>query len=329
MAFKIIQKLKPDAVKSKSIEMSLLPKYYKAFQQSLLKKTTVEAQTDFFFCIGYQDGQDLFIAGDLTPAYKKLVLEAAKSKHGFDKTNVCGGKTFILREEGKAVLCILANASMGKAKKLVVEKALNKLRKAYMKQIAAVRWLDAPLVASSDDSGVESTESTETGGGQEAPQDTPETPPTSGGSQTRSTDKESGTEAPRTVDRDDIVKRAQDLQRGIRKIKDDVIPRYKKQETTPRDAEFVNAMRKAGELFRTKLTQADKETKEEFKSNKEFLDKALPQWKDLEERLHNSKNRKEMRDSLKAKLETTVETMNEIRQQIKTLLEQVDFKNLA
>ena len=332
MAFKIAPRLKPEAIKTKSLEMKLLPKYYKMLQSLLLTGTNVETTTDYFFCDEYADGEPLLIMGNATPAYKKVFREAGKGQEGFDKTKISGGKSFILKEDKKTILCIQPDASLGKGKKLAVTKALTKLKRAYMKQIDEVRWLDAPLMATADGSGVESTTSTEESstGTEPAPEQTTDTttsnpqPEQSSGTQSGSSDQ-----GPMPIDRDDIVKRAQDLQRGIRKIKDDVMPRYKNEETTPKDAEFVKAMRKAGLLFLTKLTQADSETKKEFNTNKEFLDQALPQWKDLEERLQNSKNRKEMREALKEKLETTVNQMNDIRKQIKEILERTDIKKLA
>ncbi len=213
-----------------------------------------------------------------------------------------------------------------------------------MKQIDDVRWLDVPLTSTSTEEDTDKettttdnsqtdtnttttrgTTSSDDGGNQES---TGTEQPQSRGGGTTTDRSESSDKAP-IVERDDIVKRAKDLQRGIRKIKDDVMPRYKKQETTPKDGDFVNAMYKAGLLFKSKLTQSDKDTKAEFKSNIEFLDKALPQWKELEERLRNSKDRAEMRAVLKEQLETTVKAMNEIRQQVKDILKRTNLKKLA
>lgn len=356
MAFKIIPKIKADDIKTKVLDAKILPKYYKGLQQSLIKKTSPELTTDYFFCQDF-NGEPLLVMGTATPAYKKVFREAGKGKDGFDKSLISGGKSFILKEDNKAILCLQPDPSLGKGKKIPTIKALTKLKRAFMKQITEIRWLDAPLETTSTEENPEtSTEQTE----QTGPQTDTSTPETStdtaSNTGTTSSDTEteestrSGQPQPRTtgteqstdtnssgttggstpiVGRDDIVKRAKDLQRGIRKIKDDVMPRYKKQETTPRDGDFVNAMYKAGMLFKSKLTQTDKTTKSEFKSNVEFLDKALPQWKELEERLRGSKDRSEMRAALKEKLETTVESMNEIRQQIKDILKRTNLKEMA
>lgn len=333
MAFNIILKFKADLIKSKTLEMSLLPKYYKGLQQNLLKKTSVETDTDYFFCEDYSEGMPLLIMGNQTPAHKKVFRDAGKGKEGFDKSQISVGKAFILKEEDKCILCILPNPTLGKGKKLPTVKALNKLRRMYMKQIHDVRWLDAPLVASAQSEGaVESTSDTdvqqETSGNMDTSTDTPNPRSTETGTGSGGGNPQPNENAAQ-VDRSDIVKRAKDLQRGIKKIKEDVMPRYKEEQTTPKDAEFINAMRKAGSLFLTKLTQTDSKTKNEFKSNKEFLDQALPQWKELENRLRNSKGKAEMRAALKEKLETTVKAMNEIRQQIKDILKRTDLKKLA
>lgn len=334
MAFKIIPKIKAEDIKTKALDGKILPKYYKALQQSLIKKTDQELMTDYFFCEDFAEGKPLLVMGTATPAYKKIFREAGKGKNGFDKSKVSGGKSFILKEGNKAILCLQPDPSLGKGKKIPTIKALTKLKKAFMKQIDEVRWLDAPLSATPAEENQDSSTEQQTDANTES-RTTSDTSTTSNSSeqpQTRGTttnqDETTGAKPP-IVQRDDIVKRAKDLQRGIRKIKDDVMPRYKKQETTPKDGDFVNAMYRAGTLFKSKLTQTDKATKAEFKSNVEFLDKALPQWKELEDRLRNSKDRAEMRATLKEKLETTVQTMNKIRQQIKDILKRTDLKKMA
>lgn len=334
MAFKIIPKIKAEDIKSKALDGKILPKYYKALQQSLIKKTNKEIMTDYFFCEDFAEGSPLLVMGTATPAYKKIFREAGKGKNGFDKSKVSGGKSFILKEDNKVILCLQPDASLGKGKKIPTIKALTKLKKAFMKQIDEVRWLDAPLSAAPEEA--DQTPSTEQQTDTRAENRTNSNTSTTSSSSQPSPSRETSTDQggttgtkPPIIGRDDIVKRAKDLQRGIRKIKDDVMPRYKKQETTPKDGDFVNAMYKAGTLFKSKLTQTDQATKAEFKSNVEFLDKALPQWKELESRLRNSKDRAKTRATLKKKLETTVQTMNEIRQQIKDILKRTDLKKMA
>lgn len=337
MAFKISPKFKVGDIKSKSLDTAFLGKYYKAVQQTLLKKTSVEQQTDYFFCQNFSDGEPLLVFGTASAAHKKTFKEASKGNDGFDKNHVSIGTCFVITEDNKRILCLQPNTSLGKAKKAPSLKILNKMRKQQMKQFEEIRWLDAPLMVGVDgeveEVHTENEEGTVSGtneGSTSSDTSTSEPQPTSrstgGGSSSQDSSDEGSTAM---VPRDDVVKRAQELQKGIDKLKNDLMPRYKEQQVTPRDGAFVKALRKAALIFLTKLSQTDEKTQSEFASNKEYLDVALPQWKDLESRLGNYKASKEMREELKASLEKAVESMNDMRKEIKELLKRVNLKTLS
>lgn len=328
MAFKISPKFKVGDIKSKSLDTAFLGKYYKAVQQTLLKKTSVEQQTDYFFCQNFSDGEPLLVFGTATAAHKKTFKEAGKGNDGFDKNQVSIGTCFVLTEDNKRILCLQPNTSLGKAKKAPSLKILNKMRKQSMKQFEEIRWLDAPMMMGVDgeveEVNTEDNKDTVAGTSSSDQQPTPR----SGGSSSSSTasSEDSNTAM---VPREDVVKRAQELQKGIDMLKNDLMPRYKEQQVTPRDGAFVKALRKAALIFLTKLSQTDEKTQSEFSSNKEYLDVALPQWKELESRLGNYKANKEMREELKATIEKAVESMNDMRKEIKELLKRVNLKTLS
>lgn len=320
MAFNISPKFKVGDIKSKSLDTAFLGKYYKGIQQTLLKKTSVEKPTDYFFCHDFSGGEPLLVFGKASANHKITFREAGKGKNGFNKTQISIGTCFILKEDNKSILCLQPNMSLGKAKKARSIKILNKMRREKLKQFVEIRWLDAPLMVGTDGT-VEKVQTNE----ESQTEDNNNTRSSTTASSSSSSDRESGPMVPRAK----IVKRAQELQRGIDKLKNDLMPRYKEQQITPRDSAFVKALRKAALVFLTKLAQTDEKTQAEFASNKEYLDKALPQWKDLEARLGNQKANKESRKELKDKLEKVVGTMNDVRKEIKKLLKRVNLKTLS
>ncbi|MGH1334621.1 MAG: hypothetical protein ACRBFS_00730 [Aureispira sp.] len=319
MAFKISPKFKVGDIKSKSLDTAFLGKYYKGIQQTLLKKTSVENSTEYFFCQDFTGGEPLLVFGNASATHRKTFREAGKGKDGFDKNQVSIGTCFVLKENNKSILCLQPNMSLGKAKKKLSLKVLDKMRRQKLKQFAEIRWLDGPLIVGADGEVEEvNTDQTST--------PTEENTTSTGGAP--SSDSNASKDG-HMVPRDKVVKRAQELQRGIDKLKNDLMPRYKEQQITPRDGAFVKALRKAALIFLTKLAQTDAKTQAEFASNKEYLDVALPQWKDLEGRLGNQKANKEARKELKDKLEKVVETMNDTRKEIKKLLKRVNLKTLS
>ncbi len=323
--------------------MVVVDKYYKAVQQPLLRKTSLEEPVDFFFCQDFGTGEPLLLFGTPTPAHKKVFREAGKGKNDFDKSQIAIGTCFVLKEDNDRILCLQPETSLGKAKQAPSMKILNKLRRASMKKFAEIRWLTAPMTetATDEEGTAAETTGTETADNlsneQSTENNTQETATNNGetatgrtttGAATANTGGSStgGTDDAPMVPREDVVKRAQELQKGIDKLKDDLMPRYKEQQTTPRDGAFVKALTKAALIFLTKLTQTDAATKEEFSTNKEYLDVALPQWKELERRLSTRKANEETRDGLKAAIEEAVQKMNEMRKEVKTLLKRVDLK---
>ncbi len=317
MAFKIIQKIKPDQIQDKTLDTGFLKKYYKQLQQLLVKKTSPKNPTGYFFCHEFSGKEDLLIMGKQSPAYLKVFRAAGKGKDGFDKKKVSIGNCFILIENNKKILCLLPNPSLAKGKKMTVLKAMKKLRKSSMKQIADIRWLDAPLkMDAEEDSGEEAAQP------QPKKQDSGDSKGGGG-----SASKDEGNEP--LVSKDEIVKRTKELQKGIAKLKNDIVPRFKKKETTPRDAAFVKALRKAGNLLIGKLMQADPKVSAKFSSQKEQLKKGMPQWEKLETQILGQKTKAEATDSIKKELRGAVKRMNETRNQIKELLKKVNFKALS
>jgi len=243
--------------------------------------------------------------GKQTAAYKKVFKAAGKGKDGFDKANISIGTCYILNENGANILCIHANSSMSKGKKPIVLKALKKMMRGSMKKIKEVRWMDgAVVVDATNDKKVESAKS--------------------------DSDKDSSaTGGEPLVKKDEIVKRTKELIKGIQKLKQDIMPRYKKRETTDRDAAFVKALRKAGLMYMSKLTQTDEATSKKFNSQKEQLEKGLPQWKELEAKILSQKSKAEATAELKKELKGAVSRMNQTRKEIKELLKRVKLKSLG
>ena len=309
MAFKIIPKIKASQIEDRSLDTTFLKKYYKSLQPLLIKKTSPELKTDYFFCIDFAGDEHLLVMGNQTTAYKKVFKEAGKGKNGFDKANISIGSCFVLDENGKNILCIEANSSMSKGKKPLILKALKKMARAYFKQMSEVRWIDGPLMQDANDD--EAVESANDGEGDNE------------GSSA------SGEQPEPLVKKDEIVNRTKELQKGIEKLKNDIIPRFKKRETSDRDAAFVKALRKAGLLFISKLSQTDETTSQKFADQKDKLEKVLPKWMELESKISEQKSKSEATAALKKELKGAVERMNTTRGEIKKLLKRVKLKQLV
>lgn len=310
MAFKIIPKINPTEIQDRSLDIGFLGKYYKQLQQLLIQKTNAETPTEYFFCEEFSGGEDLLVMGDQTMAYQKIFRAAGKGLDGFDKGKISCGTCFILEEKGAKILCIQANPSRGKGKEQAVIKALTKLKKAHMKQIAEVRWINGPVMADAEDD--EQLESVADAGN---------------AANAASKEKAGNSEAP-VVTQEEIVKRTKDLQKGIEMLKKDIMPRFKNKEMTERDVAFVKALRKAGHLFLTKLSQTELEVSKKFASQKDLLEKGLPQWKELEEKLINQKGKAEANETLKKSLQETVNKMNATRKEIQEILKRVNLKSM-
>jgi len=305
VAFKIIQKIKPKEVKSRDLDMSFIKKYLKQVQTKLIKNTKPEVTTDYYFCRNYDGDQDLLVIGKHAPAYKKIFKETAKGKHGFDKADISIGKCFALEENGKYVLCIYHNKSASKGKKGQILRALKKLQRKALKKFSEIRWLDKPMMSSATDEDdaeqVDDQQDTATGTADATQESEP------------------------LVSGEEVVTRMKQLKQGIDKLKKDVMQRFKKRETTPKDAAFVKALRKAGNIVLTKLMQTDEKTANKLADQQKQLEKALPQWKDLEGKIENQKSKEEIVDELKG----VVKELNEKRTKIKEILKRVNLKKLA
>jgi len=302
VAFKIIPKFKADQIKSRNLDTSFLGKYYKGIQKLLIHKTDVEQTTEYFFCIDYTAEEHLFVLGNPTAGQRQTFKAAAKGEEGFDRSNVSIGSCFILKQDGKNTLCLYPNLSLSKGKKKKILTALKKLqRAAAWNDIHAINWLTAPLIVDAQDS-----------------------------SKVESVVEEGTSKKKQTaqISKHEVVDNAKNLKRGIEKLIKDVMPRYKKRETTENDAAFVKALRKAGNLFLVQLTQTDEATKNSFSSQEKVLKSGLPQWKDLEARIHAQKSKVENTAALKKSLLKVIEKMNESRDEIKKILQRVDIKTL-
>lgn len=302
MAFQLSKKFKADQIKSRNLDTTILVKHYKEIEQQLLDSTTVGKATDFLFCKEYAADQHLLAIGTPSAAQKLVFKAAAKGEEGFEKTNIVIGSCFILDTDGKKVLCFHPNKSLSKGKKKDFIPVLKKIQQRYWGQIHKIRWLTAPIIVDSQDSSKVETV----------------------------LDKgESVTKQSAQVSKEDIVEKAKNLKRGIDKLVKDVMPRYKKRETSSNDAAFVKALRKAGHLFLAQLPLTDEKTRNYFSSQKQTLESGLPQWKELESRIHSQKNKVEGTAVLKASLLEVIEKMKMNRTEIKTILKRVNLKELG
>jgi hypothetical protein len=305
VAFQIKKKFKADKIKSRNLDTKTLPLYYKELQQNLIKSTNVETKTPYFFCADYTAGEPLLIIGEPDAGQSLLIKAAGKGKDGFDKAQISIGSCFILKEDKKNILCLYPNTNASKGKKKDVIAALKKIQRTAWKQIKEVRWLTSPLMVNVEDpSKVESVVDTTSSSG-------------------------SSNEETVQVPQKDVVKKAKDIKRGIKKLVKDVMPRYKKRETTSKDAAFVKALRKEGHLLLAQLPLTDKETRDLLSSQKEALEANLPKWKDLEGRIRSQKGKAESTAELKKSLLTVIKKMKAKRNEIKTLLKRVNFKELG
>jgi hypothetical protein len=302
VAFELSKKFKADQIKSRNLDTQILVIHYKEIEQLLVDNTTVGKGTDFFFCKEYAADEYLLAIGTPSAAQKLVFAAAAKGKEGFEKTNIVIGSCFILDADRKKVLCFHPNKSLSKGKKKDFIPVLKKIQQRYWGQIHRVRWLTAPIMVDSQDpSKVETVTDEENPVGKQ----------------------------PVQVSKEDVVGKAKNLKRGIDKLVKDVMPRYKKRETTSNDAAFVKALRKAGHLFLAQLPLTDEKTRNYFSSQKQTLESGLPQWKELETRIHSQKNKGEGTAALKESLLKVIEKMKTNRTEIKTILKRVNLKKLG
>ncbi len=346
MGFNILPKLKATEIKSKSLDLAFLGKYYKGIQATLSLKTSVEKPTEYFFHQDFLNGQPLLVFGKPTAGHKAVFKEFAK---GSEKALISMGTCFVLDENNQKILCLQPNASLGKAKEQPALKVLNKLKRESLKKFAEIRWLKAPMMVGADgnveqvtEDGNQGTGNTSTGttqGSTSTDDSTPQGNTSTSGTQEDntatarsvggSTQQESPTGKTAVVSRAHISKRADELQRGIDKLNKDVMPRFKKQDTMPTDRDFITALRKTILIFLNKLGQADDATKSEFSSKKSYLDALLPQLKELETRLKDPQGTQKEREELQQKLQVEVNKMNGIHDEIRSILQRIDLKTLA
>ena len=293
LAFKITQKIKPFAIQDKSIDMAFVGKHLKGIQKTLITKTSPETPVDYYFCNAFSGADDLFVFGTQAPAYKKIFKETAKGKHGFEKEKVSIGKCYVINENQKNILCIQHNKAFSKGKKAIILRSFRKMLRSSLKQIKEVRWVENII--------------------QEAEQNN--TAPQG------NTSSDAGNSNMILISPKEIEARGKQLKTGINRLKK-VIKRYKEQRTKPDDAEFVSKLISAANVWISQLTQTDEKTAEALEQQRADLEKKLPQWKELEEKISNAKPREELR----AELKQTIQELNIKRTRIKELLKKVNLK---
>ena len=307
MAIKITKRIKPEDIRDKSVDLPLLKKYYKMVQQQVIKKTTPDNKTDYFMCLDFVEGEPILIIGTHAPAYKRIFREAAKGKHGFLKTNVSIGSCYFYEEEGKKLLCIEHNASLSKGKPNLIQKALKKMQRRMLKGFTEVRWMTkgettgAPLNENDTSAEKETNTSSDSGA-------------SSAGQAASSF----------TVSTDELITRFNQLQQGVNKFKNDVIPKYKKGLATPKDGKFIEALIKAGQVIVTKYTQVDPKESSSFGSQIDKLKEAIEKWSDIHQRIIEGKKPLDVSDDIKQ----VIQSMNQKRNRIKELLKEVNLSSL-
>ena len=311
MSIKITKRIKPEDIRDKTVELSLLKKYYKMVQQQVIKKTSPDAKTDYFMCMDFVDGEPILIIGTHSPAYKRIFREAAKGKHGFIKTNVSIGSCYFFEEEGKKLLCVEHNASLSKGKPNLIQKALKKMQRRMLKGFTEVRWM-----TKGDTLGEADTEQSET-----TDQDT--------SSGTTETNESAGSatvdqSAAFAVSTDELITRFNQLQQGVNKFKNDVIPKYKKGLATPKDGKFIEALMKAGQVIITKYTQVDPKESNSFRSQIDKLKEAIEKWSEIHQRIIEGKKPMDVTEDVKK----VIQSMNDKRNRIKELLKEVNLSSL-
>lgn len=136
------------------------------------------------------------------------------------------------------------------------------------------------------------------------------------------------TEKVAAVKVDEIVKRTKDIKKALSMLKNDIMPRYKKRETTARDASFVNALIKAGNLYITKLNLAEDKVVQKFNDQKNQISKGLPQWELLAKKIEENKEGNGKDTSLRTELKKSIQQINTYRDEIKEILKRVKLASL-
>lgn len=270
----------------------------------LLDKTNAEQTTDYFLCTDYTADEHLLVLGTPTPGHTKLFKAAGKGNEGFDDKKISIGSCFILNKNKKNILCLYPNTKLSKGKKTAVLTTLRKIQRASWKQIHGIRWLTSPLIMDSQDPSKVETVVDDSG-------------------------PKKNQDQPVQISKDAVITKAKNIKRGIERLLKDVMPRYKKRETTPNDAAFVKALRKEGHLFLAQLPLTDDKTVELLASQKVALESNLPKWKDLEGRIRSQKNKGESKAELRKSLLTVIKKMKTNRNEIKTILKRVNLKQLG
>ncbi len=307
MAFKIAQKIKAEHILNRDIDQKAIKTIHSTVQKNLLDKTSPEVPTDYYFCRDFSGGEHLFVFGTATPSHKKIYKETAKGKHGFAPKGVSSGSCFIIKEGDKSILCLRQNKAASSAGKGPTLNAFKKFIKKRMGLISGVRWVEGAIVTDAATGKATATDTDSTGKKDKAKE---------------SSSAEAKTEKPPEVTEAEINDRVNQLKEGLKKLKTDVIIRYKKGEASKQDAAFVQALRKAASTFLIKITQTDAKAAKQHTAFARKIKKQLPQWKDLETRLLNAKPKAE----IKAKLKGVVKEMGVKRNKIKDLLKRVNLK---
>lgn len=300
MSIKISPKIKVEDFKQKKLAVPFMKKYYKDLQGPLTKKVSPEQPADYFFDLDYNDGSPIILVGKHNAKFKPDFLAATKGLNGFTKTNVSIGKCFI-KENEKGQPCLFLQHIKGAAKKARTEKLLRKFVLRHMPKVTDVQFLTQAVIENADDELENVQEET-------------------------STPKE---------EKQDIVKIIEDLADGYKKLEVDVKKwqgikeRYKKRQSTPKDAQELKELRKNSVAFSQAYDKApEHKEKRRFQKPIEQLNEKQSVWKKIEENIYKILKNKGQNTTDPQLIKKVVSRMNTRKIELQKLLQEVDLDAL-
>lgn len=305
MSIKISPKIKVEDFKQKKLEGSFMKKYYKELQGPLTKKVSPEQPVDYFFDLDYNDGTPIILVGKHNAKFKPDFLAATKGLNGFTKTNVSVGKCFI-KENKKGQPCLFLQHVKGAAKKARTEKLLRKFVLRHMPKVADVQFLTQAVVENADGE-LENVQENTTAPKENAPKE----------------------------EKQDVAKIIGDLADGYKKLETDVKKwlgikdRYKKRQSTPKDAQELNKLRKDSVAFSQAYEKApEHKEKRRFQKPVEQLNEKQAVWKKIEENIYKTLKNKGQNTTDPQQIKKVVSRMNTRKIELQKLLQEVDLDAL-
>lgn len=306
MSIKISPKIKVEDFKQKKLAASFMKKYYKALQGPLTKKVSPEQPADYFFDLDYNEGNAIILVGKHNAKFKPDFLAATKGLNGFTKTNISVGKCFI-KNNDKGKPCLFLQHARGSAKKDRTEKLLKKYIIKHMPKIADVQFLTQAVVENNDGELENAKEET--------------------------TKVATGT-SPKE-DKQDIAKAIEGLADSYKKLEVDVKKwlgikdRYKKRQSTPKDAQELKKLRKDSVAFSEAFDKApEHKEKTRFQKPVEQLNEKQSIWKKIEENIHKILKNKGQKTTDPQQIQKVVSRMNTRKVELQKLLQEVDLDAL-